>query len=282
MTFAQQLARLRRERGMSQEQVGAVAGVSRQTVSKWELGETTPELEKLHLLCDYFQISMDELTGRPVASKAGGEPGQERRAEFQDRPSWEGGPSAQAPYPPDPGLYWRWGWRPVYEYKSRRTLWGVPLVHINLGPGLRRAKGIIAVGTVAQGIVAVGCVSLGVVAVGCISVGLITLACLTVGLLLSMGCIAVGGVALGGIAVGWFALGGVALGEYAIGGYAQAARIAAGGFARGTVAIGDETVGAVEFSVHQFVPRQAFYQAVRAQFPHIFQWILDLFYLCLG
>lgn len=96
------------------------------------------------------------------------------------------------------------------------------------------------------------------------------------------GIIAVGGVALGGIAVGWFALGGVALGDYAIGGYAQAARIAAGGFARGTVAIGDETVGAVEFSIHQFVPRQVFYQAVRAQFPHIFQWILDLFYLCLG
>lgn len=38
MTFSQQLARLRRKHGMSQEQVGAVAGVSRQTVSKWELG----------------------------------------------------------------------------------------------------------------------------------------------------------------------------------------------------------------------------------------------------
>ena len=104
--------------------------------------------------------------------------------------------------------------------------------------------------------------------------------CLTVGLLLSMGCIAVGGIALGGVAVGWFAVGGVALGEYAIGGYAQAARIAAGGFARGAVAIGDETVGTVEF--HHFVPRQEFYQAVRGQFPRIWQWIVDLFYACLG
>ena len=64
MTFSQQLCRLRREHGLSQERLGEAVGVSRQTISKWELGETTPELEKLHLLCDYFQISMDELTGR--------------------------------------------------------------------------------------------------------------------------------------------------------------------------------------------------------------------------
>ena len=281
MTFSQQLARLRRKHGMSQEQVGAVAGVSRQTVSKWELGETTPELEKLYLLCDYFQISMDELTGRTPPPEEGRTAEEGGRTAAAGQEPWQGD---SGPTPPQaaPGWYWHWGWRPVYEYRSKRTLWGLPLVHINLGPGLRRAKGIIAVGTVAQGIVAVGCVSLGVVAVGCVSVGLITLACLTVGLLLSMGCSAVGGIALGGVAVGWFAVGGVALGEYAIGGYAQAARIAAGGFARGAVAIGDETVGAVEFSIHQFVPRQAFYQAVRGQFPRIWQWIVDLFYACLG
>lgn len=38
-----------------------------------------------------------------------------------------------------------------YEYKSQRTLFGLPLVHIHLGRGLQRAHGIIAIGNVATG-----------------------------------------------------------------------------------------------------------------------------------
>ena len=38
MTFSQQLCRLRREHGLSQEKLGEAVGVSRQTISKWELG----------------------------------------------------------------------------------------------------------------------------------------------------------------------------------------------------------------------------------------------------
>ena len=38
MTFREQLIRLRRQYGLTQEQLGEIAGVSRQTVSKWELG----------------------------------------------------------------------------------------------------------------------------------------------------------------------------------------------------------------------------------------------------
>ena len=47
MEFREQLMELRKQRGWSQEQLGAKIGVTRQTVSKWETGDTTPELAKL-------------------------------------------------------------------------------------------------------------------------------------------------------------------------------------------------------------------------------------------
>lgn len=59
---------LRRKSGLSQEQLAERIGVSRQAVSKWESGASTPELEKLRLLCQCFQISMDALTGDSVNS----------------------------------------------------------------------------------------------------------------------------------------------------------------------------------------------------------------------
>ena len=45
--FAENLQALRKKKGWSQEQLAVAIGVTRQTVSKWELGSTTPELEKL-------------------------------------------------------------------------------------------------------------------------------------------------------------------------------------------------------------------------------------------
>ena len=43
MTFQEQLITLRKQQGLSQEQLGSKLGVTRQTVSKWELGITTPK-----------------------------------------------------------------------------------------------------------------------------------------------------------------------------------------------------------------------------------------------
>ncbi len=61
MEFSKKLYELRKMKGMSQEELGSKLNVSRQTISKWELGESTPELEKLISISDYFEISMDEL-----------------------------------------------------------------------------------------------------------------------------------------------------------------------------------------------------------------------------
>ncbi|MBU5299538.1 helix-turn-helix domain-containing protein [Clostridium sporogenes] len=61
MAFSNKLYSLRKQKGLSQDELGSKLNVSRQTISKWELGETTPELEKLMALGDFFEISLDEL-----------------------------------------------------------------------------------------------------------------------------------------------------------------------------------------------------------------------------
>lgn len=61
MKFNERLLNLRKQKGLSQEELGYRLDVSRQTISKWEAGQTTPELEKLRLLAKEFGITVDEL-----------------------------------------------------------------------------------------------------------------------------------------------------------------------------------------------------------------------------
>ena len=61
MNFNEKLIKLRKERGLSQEELGAAVGVSRQTISKWELAQSYPDFQKLVSLSDYFKISLDTL-----------------------------------------------------------------------------------------------------------------------------------------------------------------------------------------------------------------------------
>ena len=61
MKFNEKLIKLRKAAGFSQEELGNRLNVARQTVSKWELGETTPEMDKLEELSNIFGISIDEL-----------------------------------------------------------------------------------------------------------------------------------------------------------------------------------------------------------------------------
>jgi len=61
MTFADNLKTARKAKGFSQEDLAATLEVSRQAVSKWEQGETYPEVEKLLQLCRVLAVSMDEL-----------------------------------------------------------------------------------------------------------------------------------------------------------------------------------------------------------------------------
>lgn len=61
MKFNEKLLDLRKQKGWSQEELGDKLNVSRQTISKWEIGATTPELENLIMLSEIFDISIDEL-----------------------------------------------------------------------------------------------------------------------------------------------------------------------------------------------------------------------------
>lgn len=61
MTLAEKIQKLRKEAHLSQDQLAAELGVSRQSVSKWELGDSLPDVNKILQLSGYFQVSTDYL-----------------------------------------------------------------------------------------------------------------------------------------------------------------------------------------------------------------------------
>lgn len=94
-----------------------------------------------------------------------------------------------------------------YEYRSKQTLWGLPLVHIAFsrdpeGKRMRLASGIVAIGDMAIGGVAIGGFSLGGIAVGGISLGLLSFGGIVLGLFTALGGLAFGSFAAGGFAAG--------------------------------------------------------------------------------
>ena len=63
MSFGENLQLLRKKNQLSQEGLAEMLGVSRQAVSKWELGEGYPEVDKLLLLSKKLNVSLDSLLG---------------------------------------------------------------------------------------------------------------------------------------------------------------------------------------------------------------------------
>lgn len=247
MELGEKLLELRRKKGMSQEQVANVLNVSRQTVSKWETGQSYPDFDKLVPLSELYQISLDELAGKELSKG-------EQQVVYVPREYH-------------------------YEYKSKRTLFGLPLVHIHLGRGMCRAKGILAIGTAAKGVLSIGLFSVGLFSLGIFSVGLLSLGCITVGLL-SGGALSVGLISAGGVAVGGLAVGGLAIGEYALGGCALGARIALGGYAQGHIAIGNVVDGAVRFLTDEHLhgpDPEEIRSAIEQAYPQIPQLLKRLF-----
>lgn len=60
-TFAEKLVRLRKEANLSQEQLATKLYITRQTLSKWEKGESVPDMNHLLLLSEEFEMGLDEL-----------------------------------------------------------------------------------------------------------------------------------------------------------------------------------------------------------------------------
>ena len=61
MRFEEKIVELRKQKGLSQEELAEQLGVSRQAVSRWELGQTLPDIPNLLQLCDLFGVSADYL-----------------------------------------------------------------------------------------------------------------------------------------------------------------------------------------------------------------------------
>jgi transcriptional regulator with XRE-family HTH domain len=69
MTIGKRIALLRKEKGLTQEELAGHMGVSPQAVSKWENDQTCPDISLLPLLANIFNISVDELlTGKKAES----------------------------------------------------------------------------------------------------------------------------------------------------------------------------------------------------------------------
>ena len=63
MSFGENLQKIRKKNQLSQEELAEMLGVSRQAVSKWELGDGYPEVDKLLILSKKLNISLDSLLG---------------------------------------------------------------------------------------------------------------------------------------------------------------------------------------------------------------------------
>lgn len=161
-----------------------------------------------------------------------------------------------------------------YEYKSKTTLFGLPLVHINTRSHRmvkshrysfkpRVAKGIIAMGDVAIGVISLGGIAIGGLSLGGLSVGLLALGGAALGLF-SLGGVAVGILALGGLTAGFMAIGGAAFGNIAIGGYA-----------RGIVAMGEQVHGQYVLSKSNILPQEAF-NLIKIAYPWLGDWLIKI------
>ena len=208
MTLGEKIYKLRTENGLSQETFGQKLGVSRQSVSKWETDQSVPELDKIVAISQFFKVSTDYLLkdAEEIYRSAGESP---TRSETFTREEY------------------RIVRRPHYEYKSKKMIGNLPLLHVNLGMGKYQAKGVIAIGIAAMGGISIGIVSLGLIALANIAFGLI--AC---------GSLAVGVISIGAISIGIFSLGAMVFGQFAFGALANGAQVAIGDVANGNIALG--------------------------------------------
>lgn len=204
MKFQNELLRLRKCKGLSQEDLAAELDVSRQTVSKWEGGSAFPDMINLMTISEFFGVSVDSLIKDEEC---------EEKLSVYEKKSFH------------------------YEYKSQKHIGKLPLVHINVGFGKYKSKGVLSIGTISSGILSIGIISFGIFSFGLLAFGLFAMGILSLAAF-AMGGGACGIIAIAGTAVGIFTLGGIAIGVVSIGGISIASHVAIGGYASAPVAIG--------------------------------------------
>ena len=196
-------------------------------MSKWETDQSLPELEKIIALSEFFGVSTDYLLKDTL---------EEDGAEKLNNIKNSNGENTTERNSHDNSFR---ASRFHFEYKSKKTIKGRPLVHVNFGLGLYRAKGIFAIGNIAQGVLALGFISAGVVSMGLLTAGIVlSLGTIAVALLVAMGNVAIGSIALGAITVGIFCMGALNIGEFCVGALSYGQQVAIGDEAHGRIALG--------------------------------------------
>lgn len=66
MTIGEKIQELRKKQNLSQESLAEKIGVTRQTISKWETSETSPDLKQSKYLAKVLEVSLDELTNNEI------------------------------------------------------------------------------------------------------------------------------------------------------------------------------------------------------------------------
>lgn len=268
MNLSAKLQLLRKKNGLSQEELAERVGISRQAISKWESGQSTPDLNKLILLSEIYNVTIDSLVKDSDEYDI-------LQGSFNNIDDSNSDRKDTRDDSKNTQIVINLGSNRIeYEYKSKRTLFGLPLVHINLGRGIKKAKGIIAIGNISCGVVSMGLLSFGIFSFGVLSIGLVSIAAIAIGLLLGVGAIAMGTFSIGAISIGIFSSGALAIGRYAVGGGAIASDIAVGDYAKANIAIGNKVDGLKTLSLDS--SKEEIKRVIREEYPNIKNWIVEL------
>ena len=73
MSLGEKLLKLRKKKGLSQEEVADILHVTRQTISKWETDQSMPDFDKVVPICNLYEISTEELFHDEVSTVREGE-----------------------------------------------------------------------------------------------------------------------------------------------------------------------------------------------------------------
>lgn len=268
MNLSAKLQLLRKKNGLSQEELAERVGISRQAISKWESGQSTPDLNKLILLSEIYNVTIDSLVKDSDEYDI-------LQGSFNNIDDSNSDRKDTRDDSKNTQIVINFGSNRIeYEYKSKRTLFGLPLVHINLGRGIKKAKGIIAIGNISCGVVSMGLLSFGIFSFGVLSIGLVSIAAIAIGLLLGVGAIAMGTFSIGAISIGIFSSGALAIGRYAVGGGAIASDIAVGDYAKANIAIGNKVDGLKTLSLDS--SKEEIKRVIIEEYPNIKNWIVEL------
>lgn len=88
MSLGNNLYNARKKSGLSQEEVAEKLGVSRQTISKWELDETLPDIRQSKRLSDIYKLTLDELVDFDIDIKEIQEIIDKTKEEVSDKINW--------------------------------------------------------------------------------------------------------------------------------------------------------------------------------------------------